>query len=137
MGQIPIDPGKRHVRTVLAVPESTRTVRRFVIDQARSWGVRDEVVDSVGLIASELFTNVVDQVRDAWVWVGIAYNGGRPMVEVWDPLDAPDEVPVVEDAWGDAEREDGRGLLLVQALAADWGHRREPGAGKVVWALVE
>lgn len=33
--------------------------------------------------------------------------------------------------------EGGRGLLLVGAYAAEWGHRRCADGGKVVWARIE
>ncbi|CAL9638058.1 hypothetical protein [Streptomyces griseomycini] len=37
----------------------------------------------------------------------------------------------------DTDSESGRGLLLVTALAADWGVTdRRPGPGKTVWAVV-
>ena len=52
---------------------------------------------------------------------------------VWD---ATDPAPVLRDATPDAEH--GRGLDLVNALAARWGYYRpnEQPYGKVVWALI-
>jgi hypothetical protein len=51
-------------------------------------------------------------------------------IHVWD---GNDQVPVRKDASPDDEG--GRGLMLVEALAKDWGAYREA-AGKVVWALI-
>ena len=59
------------------------------------------------------------------------------MILVWDPSPQP---PAPADPGQDAE--DGRGLLLVQALSLQWGWyfpaSGSPGghAGKVVWAIV-
>ncbi len=53
------------------------------------------------------------------------------VVLVWDASPLP---PVPMDA--DDEAENGRGLLLVQALSARWGWHFPPDmGGKVVWAL--
>ena len=53
---------------------------------------------------------------------------GRLRVDVHDPSPAP---PVPAAAPADAEA--GRGLVLVDALSADWGFYRTPGGGKVVY----
>ena len=49
--------------------------------------------------------------------------------------DASDQMPTRQDAEPSAES--GRGLLLVESLAADWGvSRLVNSTGKIVWALV-
>jgi hypothetical protein len=54
------------------------------------------------------------------------------LVQVWDGNDHRPERKEV-----DLEAVGGRGLLLVEALSAEWGtYAPERSSGKVVWALV-
>ena len=54
------------------------------------------------------------------------------LVQVWD---GNDRKPERKDI--DLEAVGGRGLLLVEALSAEWGaYTPEQSTGKVVWALV-
>jgi anti-sigma regulatory factor (Ser/Thr protein kinase) len=56
----------------------------------------------------------------------------RILIQVWDGNDA---MPARQDA--DPSAESGRGLLLVESLAADWGSSRlAKSSGKIVWAVV-
>jgi hypothetical protein len=54
------------------------------------------------------------------------------VIHVWD---ASDEMPVRQEAApGD---NGGRGLMIIEALSADWGaYRKAEGGGKVVWAMI-
>jgi hypothetical protein len=57
----------------------------------------------------------------------------RVLIQVWD---ADDRMP--EPQGMDLDAESGRGLLLVEALCAEWGaYVPEDGGGKVVWAVLE
>jgi hypothetical protein len=53
------------------------------------------------------------------------------MLQVWD---ASDEMPTRQNTTPDQEA--GRGLMLVDALAKDWGAYRKAEGGKVVWAMI-
>jgi hypothetical protein len=54
------------------------------------------------------------------------------IVHVWD---ISDDMPVRQSA--DPDIESGRGLLIVESLAKEWGAQRQPdGNGKVVWARI-
>ena len=53
------------------------------------------------------------------------------VIHVWD---ASGEMPVRRDA-DEHDEDGGRGLLLVETLAKDWGAHRKA-AGKVVWCLI-
>ncbi|WP_079023776.1 ATP-binding protein [Streptomyces odonnellii] len=59
----------------------------------------------------------------------------RLRVEVADPSRTPPRWPIGTGPAGTdmADPEEGRGLLLVTALAADWGDHAGPVRGKVVW----
>jgi hypothetical protein len=52
------------------------------------------------------------------------------VIHVWD---GSEEMPVRQD--GALDQDSGRGLMLVENLAKDWGAYRKA-AGKVVWALI-
>ena len=53
------------------------------------------------------------------------------VIHVWD---ANGEMPVLR--YAAPEDESGRGLEIIDALAADWSIYRDARAGKVVWALI-
>jgi hypothetical protein len=62
----------------------------------------------------------------------LAGDGERVLIQVWDGCERR---PQRRDAGTAAES--GRGLLLVEALSAEWGSYVPGGwAGQVVWALV-
>jgi serine phosphatase RsbU (regulator of sigma subunit)/anti-sigma regulatory factor (Ser/Thr protein kinase) len=103
-------------------------VRAELRDAVRRWGV-GELADTAELLASELLTNaLVHTDRDAMLTARL-YDalGGRLRVEVEDESDQwPKRRTPGEQA------SSGRGLLLVEALADDWGV--EPrGSGKRMW----
>lgn len=57
-------------------------------------------------------------------------DGASMVIHIWD---ATDDMPVRQDTT--ADEEGGRGLLLADAPAKDWGTYRKSG-GKVVWAMI-
>jgi hypothetical protein len=70
--------------------------------------------------------------RDA-VRMWLVSDLGQVVVFVWDA--SPQPPAQAADPGADAEN--GRGLLLVEALSDRWGHFSYDGDGKVVWALLE
>jgi len=107
-----------------AVPCARGHVRAVACEQ----GLAD-VAAVAELLASELMTNAVRASRDP-VRLWVICERRSVTVFVWDSSDG---MPVRRDAEPDADG--GRGLLLVETLASDWGTRRE-GTGKTVWARV-
>ena len=109
---------------VPSVPRSVAEVRRFAV--ASCAGSPADVCDTVALLVSEVATNaLVHGAGD--VEVKVVRQGDRLRVEV---SDGSHELPRPRTVGLDAEG--GRGLALVDALAADWG--TAPSAtGKVVW----
>jgi hypothetical protein len=62
----------------------------------------------------------------------LAADGQFAVVQVWD---ASEDLPERQEAELDADS--GRGLVLVDSLADDWGsYTPEASSGKVVWAVV-
>lgn len=87
----------------------------------------DEVLDDAVLAASELITNAVAAAQQRIrLLVDIATDRAR--ISVYD--DGPGEPTPVPPS---PDRANGRGLTIVQMLAARWGVESDP-PGKWVWA---
>ena len=83
--------------------------------------------DVAVLLTSELVTNAVKHAEGESVVLGIRCGRGRLRVDIHDMSPAP---PVLTSASAGAE--EGRGLMLVSDLAAEWGSYRTP-LGKAVY----
>ena len=111
---------------------SVATARRRVGELLCEWGVAEPVHEDAALVVSELFTNALVhtdsieitcrvQTTTETVYLAITDQGcGAPGPEVREPEEA----------------ENGRGLLLVNALAELWGVRIESDCGRTVWAVL-
>lgn len=111
--------------TLPSVPQSVAAVRRYAVTTCRARGYQGDC-DILALLISEVATNALihgtGQVR-----VRVIDRGPRLRVEVSDDSD---RLPTARAFDGSAEG--GRGLALVDALAAAWGSDLCPG-GKTVW----
>jgi anti-sigma regulatory factor (Ser/Thr protein kinase) len=99
---------------------------------AREWGLAN-LADTAELLASELVTNAVQAsagLLSPVVRIWLVSDQESVVLHVWDGCD---EMPVCQHPGYDDDS--GRGLMLVQALAAEWGAYRKP-PGKTVWARV-
>ena len=110
---------------VTAEPASARRVRGFVGGALHGWG-RADMDDVVSLLVSELVTNAIRH-ADSEVEVAVRLLPEALRVEVGDTGQG---TPTVVEAAPDAEQ--GRGLAMVEALAAAWGVEPE-NDGKIVW----
>jgi len=122
-----------------ALPTAPGCGRAWTRQILREWGL-DRLADDTELLVSELTTSALQAsapVGDAAIGLSLASDCERAVILVWDPSPQP---PTPADPGQDTE--DGRGLLLVQALSLQWGWylptSTSPGghAGKVVWAIV-
>lgn len=125
-----------------STPRGARLARLFVAHCLDSWGhpYDSHVNETLALITAELCANAVQHGRvpgrDFHVRLTAEADGGRLRVEVSDTR-AERRPTATVPAAPDAESESGRGLLLVTALADDWGVTdRHGGPGKTVWAVV-
>jgi anti-sigma regulatory factor (Ser/Thr protein kinase) len=116
---------------VSAVP-CARLHTRHVL---REWGMAS-AGESAELLVTELITNAVKasrvmaQVPPVRLW--LVSDRAQILILVWDASPQP---PVRADASGDAEN--GRGLMLVEAISEHWGwYCRDDSGGKFVWAIV-
>lgn len=109
-------------------PESAAFARRLVRVSLSVWGLDDLTEDSAAVV-SELVANAVRHARRGSIRVTVERLGeDRVRLGV---VDFSHERPVRGTAG--TEDESGRGLALVEGLAADWGTEPLPW-GKRVWA---
>ncbi|MFD9405959.1 ATP-binding protein [Streptomyces sp. NPDC059989] len=95
-------------------------VRARVRAALEGWRVSAEEADVLLLAVSELVGNVVRHVGAGRMRVGVASGGGWLRLEVADQGAALPRLPA-PSAMVDPDSESGRGLLLVQLLAAGLG----------------
>jgi anti-sigma regulatory factor (Ser/Thr protein kinase) len=111
----------------LTAAKAARSATRTVLGRWRLPALLDPVL----LTVSELVGNAVRHGRPP-VDLRLRRAGAGVRVDVHD--DAPEEPAVGSNS--DAA-ESGRGLLLVEAVAAETGVERIEGDGKIVWAQIE
>ncbi|MFE3826199.1 ATP-binding protein [Streptomyces sp. NPDC059092] len=103
-------------QTMPCAPESARRARLLVMAACAAWGVPD-VSDAAALVVSELIGNSVRHSGSRLVRVLVSLpEPGRVRVAVVDKSRTPPVPRAAEDG-----AEDGRGLLVVEALADRWG----------------
>ncbi|WSQ57249.1 ATP-binding protein [Streptomyces sp. NBC_01217] len=118
-----------------ATRRGARLARLLAVEQLAAWGwPRDgERIDAATLVVAELAANAATHGRldGRGFRLGLALlPGGRLRIEVTDPRG--ERLPTVS---GEAV-EGGRGLVIVDALAEEWGVHPYPPFGKTVWAEV-
>ncbi|MFF5361327.1 ATP-binding protein [Streptomyces scabiei] len=127
---------RRHSFRLPRHPASVGLVRRRVREHLTDWGHGESSpdLDDIVLVASELASNVVRHgpllEREFEVAV-TALADGSCFIEVSDEGTA---VPRLQEV-GEWD-ETGRGLRLVDHIAAAWGVWSRGRHGKTVWALV-
>jgi anti-sigma regulatory factor (Ser/Thr protein kinase) len=118
----------RLTATVEAVPRARHALRRVLDDRAP-----DAPVDTLELLLSELVTNAIKHsTRGRTVAVAVLRRDDSIRIAV---VDSGAALPSPGGAV-DLLDEHGRGLLLVDAMAEEWGSYPVPD-GKVVWCDVK
>jgi len=128
-----------------ALPSAVPCARLHAKQVLWEWDL-DALTEAVELVVSELVTNGVQasegimesRCRGRWrsgvppVRLWLCSDMQNVLVQVWD---GSDRRPERKDV--DLEVVGGRGLLLVEAVSAEWGtYAPERSSGKVVWALI-
>jgi anti-sigma regulatory factor (Ser/Thr protein kinase) len=90
-----------------------------------------ELLDDATLVVSELVTNAAKLGQPFTLHLRV--DGRALRVEVEDRAGG---TPVLRPRLGDDRAEDGRGLLVVAALADAWGFEVRTGGHKTVWAVL-
>jgi anti-sigma regulatory factor (Ser/Thr protein kinase) len=125
--------------SLAALPTAPACARGHVRAVAHEWGLPD-LADTAELVASELVTNAIQASQRLRLRAGLAIV---PVIRLWlvsDQIsmvirvwDGNDEMPVRRDA--NADDIGGRGLMIIDSLAKDWGAYRKAD-GKVVWVML-
>ncbi len=121
-----------------STPRGARLARRLVSHRLDDWGhpYTTPVNETLTLITAELSTNAVchGHVPGRDFHLRLTLAEGVVRVEVTDTR-AEKQLPAARPPATDSLSESGRGLLLVEALADDWGvSPRRAAPGKTVWA---
>jgi anti-sigma regulatory factor (Ser/Thr protein kinase) len=111
-------------------PHAPAEARRATREVLGRWGL-PALVDRVVLVVSELVTNSVRYGRPP-VRLDLRRLRGCVRVDVHDTV--PQEPVLHGRAPVDTDRESGRGLLIVSAVADEVGVEQVPGDGKHVYA---
>lgn len=112
----------------LAARTAAGQVRTLVGLRLAAWGL-SKFTDDMTLIASELVTNAIQHApEEGEIRVRLSRETCGVLLEVWDSSDAMPVRRQEEEGLG------GRGLPIVEALAAECGAYRTEPHGKWVWA---
>jgi anti-sigma regulatory factor (Ser/Thr protein kinase) len=138
MGTVITTRGKTRLEiTLVPVPQAAEIARVFVRHQLICLGCV-KLIDDACQIVSEMVSNAVaatatgDRKTQGSIRLYLGPNHGRPLLEVWD---SSPEMPVMKKP--DFLAESGRGLHIVQSLAAKFGWLKdEERGGKIVWAIL-
>ncbi|AEW94084.1 MULTISPECIES: ATP-binding protein [Streptomycetaceae] len=113
-------------------PRCLKAARNRVVGAVRAWtGLDAAALDGLRSVASELLANGVEHAPGAPLTVRLRQRDHQVLLEVFDGSSKPPQPRCVPEG---AER--GRGLVVVAALAEDWGW--EPiDVGKRVWVTMK
>jgi len=122
-----------------AFPPAVACARGHSASVTLEWGLAG-LTETAKLLTSELVTNAIraserltsaaDAAIVPVVHVWLVSDQVSLVIRVWDGHDG---MPVRRDVGPDDEN--GRGLMLVESMAKEWGAYRKE-TGKVVWALI-
>jgi anti-sigma regulatory factor (Ser/Thr protein kinase) len=126
-------PPQTHIQ-LRVLPTAIACVRGHVRAVACESGLAF-LADTAELLASEIATNAVRAsqrltTESPVVHLWVSPGDGCLIIQVWD---GSSEMPSRREAGPEADS--GRGLMLVDHLAKDWGVYGK-GTGKVVWVLI-
>lgn len=129
---------QRFSQLLSATPRGARLARLLAVQQLDEWGWPSScpVNESAALVVAELAANAVThgRVQGRGFRLTLAVEASATLrIEVVDPRG--DRRPLARRIAGPTAGT-GRGLLLVDALAARWGSQPWPPSGKVVWATI-
>jgi anti-sigma regulatory factor (Ser/Thr protein kinase) len=113
-----------------ASPSWARRYTRFFLDSCQ--GIIPNMTEEAELIVSELVTNAVRFGGARTISLSLRNFRELLLVEVCDSDSSP---PILSSA--DRGAENGRGLVLVNALSKEWSYSFLPGGGKVVYCFLE
>lgn len=122
--------------TALALPATPQAASRFrhhALSAAERWGLHREAGETVEACVSELVTNAIVHGVGRDVLMMLYYTGDSVLTEVFGH--AVHEPAIPATARSD-NAESGRGLLIVDTLAKDWGSEHTGRGLLRVWASI-
>ena len=138
----PLDSGSLSLVTLPTSPFWARRYTRSFLNSCR--GMSQSTAETAELVVSELVTNAVrfsgdpartlrysERADAGLIALSLRHFPDGLLIEVYDTDSNP---PVLCDA--DADAENGRGLMLIDALAKEWSYFFPPGGGKVVYCIL-
>ena len=138
----PIESGTLALVTLPTSPFWARRYTRSFLDSCR--GMSQGTAETAELVVSELVTNAVrfsgdpartlrysERADAGLIALSLRHFADGLLIEVYDTDTNP---PVLCDA--DTDAENGRGLMLIDALAKEWSYFFPPGGGKVVYCFL-
>jgi anti-sigma regulatory factor (Ser/Thr protein kinase) len=138
----PLDSGSLALVALSSSPFWARRYTRSFLNSCR--GMSESTTETAELIVSELVTNAVQFSGDparalrhseradaGLIALSLRHFPEGLLIEVYDTDSNP---PVLCEA--DADAENGRGLMLIDALAEEWSYFFPPGGGKVVYCVL-
>jgi anti-sigma regulatory factor (Ser/Thr protein kinase) len=122
--------------TALALPASPQAAGRFrhhALGAAHRWGLHRESGETVEACVSELVTNAIVHGVGRDVLMMLYYTGDSVLTEVFGHAVAEPAIPATARS---DNAESGRGLLIVDTLAKDWGSEHTGRGLLRVWASI-
>lgn len=110
-----VDVPRHQTYAALPEPEGVSLVREFLVRQLAEWGLSKLVMD-VELVGSELVTNAILHAHSPEITVVLSATDTVLQITVWSHTNG-----AVTMKSPSATDESGRGLRIVDALAASWG----------------
>jgi anti-sigma regulatory factor (Ser/Thr protein kinase) len=140
----PLNAGKVGLAALPSAPFWARRYTRWFLNSCQR--VSTDTAETAELLVSELVTNAVRFSGDRAPTAGCPGRMNAPLITLSlrhfpdslliEVFDADTSAPVLPDA--DAYAENGRGLMLVDALSKEWSYfLSRGGGGKVVYCVLE
>ena len=139
----PMDAGAFALVTLPTSPFWARRYTRVFLDSCR--GISADTAETAELIVSELVTTAVrfagdpartlrysERANASLISLSLRHFHGCLLIEVYDADSNPPIRSLADD-----HAENGRGLMLVDALSKEWSYFFPPGVGKVVYCFLE
>ncbi|RPK44122.1 MULTISPECIES: ATP-binding protein [Streptomyces] len=121
-------PSHSHSFPIAAENQAVPKARHLVLAVVRGWDLQltGETLEELALLCSEIIANAVRHTTGPST-LTVRWTGSRLRVEVTDTTPG---LPAPRNCSLNAES--GRGLMLIAAIATDWGTTPTP-TGKAVW----